>query len=125
MAGLGAAAVLHLQGLKDGRESYLLLWPLHLFGDDAPNLKEIAASGQRALDKCLLTLALVDNVDIEAEGLVLVSNFDARHETAGPRVERAGTITALRFGAGYGGLRGDIDILGRWLHSATLRLVEN
>ena len=125
MAGLGAAAVLHLQGLKDGRESYLLLWPLHLFGDDAPNLKEIATSAQRALDSCLKALVLADNVDIEAEGLVLVSNFDARHETAGPRVEQAGTVIAARLSAGYGGLRQDIDRLGDWLHSAALRLVEN
>lgn len=125
MAGLGAAAVLHLQGLEDGRESYLLLWPLHLFGDSAPGLKEIAESAKRALNSSLEFLELADNVDIEVEGLVLVSNFDARNQTVGPGIERAGTVTALRFGTGYGGLRRDIDILGSWLHSATLRLVEN
>ena len=55
----------------------------------------------------------------------LVSNFDARHETAGPRIEQAGTVIAARLSAGYGGLRQDIDRLGDWLHSAALRLVEN
>lgn len=122
MAGLGAAAVLHLQSLENGRESFLLLWPLHLFGHEALNLGEIAASGQRALGACLSALALADNVNIRAEGLVLVSNFDTRQPTAG--AVRSGSVVAARLSAGYAGLRQDIDKLGGWLHSVALRLVD-
>ncbi len=123
MAGLGAAALLHLQGLEKGQESFLLLWPLHLFGYDTPSLHRIAASGQRALDSCLRALALADDIDIRAEGLVLASNFDTSKETAGPRAKRDGAVVAARLSAGYGSLRQDINWLGRLLHSMALRLV--
>ena len=124
MAGLGAAAVLHLQSLKDGKESYLLLWPLHLFGDEIPELHQIAESGHRALERCLSELELADNVHIRAEGLVLVSNFGAGQFTDGPTAHRAGAVVATRLRAGYGGLRRDIDHLGYWLYSIALRLVD-
>jgi len=116
MASLGAAAVLHLQSLEDGRESYLLLWPLHLFGDDMPDLNWIAASGQRALGKRL------SGVDVRAEGLVLVSSIDPPQKTTPPAV-RNGAVVAAHLSAGYRGLRQDIDEVGRWLHSMALRLV--
>jgi len=128
MAGLGATSVLHLQSLGNRRESFLLLWPLHLFCDEPPNLEEIAASGQRALDASLKTLALADDIDIRAEGLVLVSNFDTRQDTAVSSVVRSesgsGSVVAVRLSAGYGGLRRDIDRLGGLLHSMALRLVD-
>ena len=69
MAGLGAAAVLHLQGLENDQVGYLLVWPMHLFGEEEVDLRQIVKSGRRALDNCLSTLALADNVDIRAEGL--------------------------------------------------------
>lgn len=124
MSGLGAAAVLHLQNLRDGRESHLLLWPMHMFGDDPPQLSQIAASGQRALESCLGTVALADNVDVRAEGLVLVSNFDTGQETAGPKIERVGRVVAARLSAGYGHLRQDIDRLSHVVHAIALRLVD-
>ena len=124
MAGLGAAAVLHLQNLTDGRESYLLLWPLHLFGDEIPDLHQIAESGRRALERCLSELELADNVNIRAEGLVLVSNFDTGQEPAGPRFYRAETVLAAQLSAGYDGVHTDIEHLGDWLYSIALRLVE-
>jgi hypothetical protein len=124
MAGLGAAAVLHLQSLENGRESYLLLWPLHLFGDEAPSLHQIAASGQRALGTSLSLLALADDVNIRAEGLVLVSNFGAWQTDSEMTAERDGTVVAARLSARYGDLRRDVERLGSWLHSMSLRLVK-
>ena len=124
MAGLGAATVLHLQRLKDGKETYLLLWPLHLFGEKIPDLRQIAESGQRALDRCLSELELADNVKIRVKGLVLVSNFDTGQKTTGRKVHRAGAVVAVQLSAGYDGLRMDIDHLGALLHLIALPLVE-
>jgi len=116
MAGLGAAAVLHLQGLENDQVGYLLLWPMHLFGAEEVDLRQIAKSGRRALDNCA-------PVDIKAEGLVLVSNFDTSRIIAGRWTQRDGTVLATRLRAGYGNLRRDIESLGGWLHTIALRLV--
>ena len=124
MAGLGAAVVLHLQGMVDGRESYLLIWPMHLFGEDTADLRQIAASGDRALSSCLSALALADDVDIRAEGLVLVSNFDIRQETYGTKVERVGGVVAARLNSGYGNIRRNIHSLGEWIYKMALDLIE-
>ena len=124
MAGLGAAAILHLQSLNDGSESYLLLWPLHLFGDDRPDLDLIAKSAHRALQSRLSELKLADNVDIRAEGLVLVSKFGVTQQTDGPSLSRDGAVVAAQLSAGYGGLRQDIDHLGEWIHVMALNLLE-
>ena len=123
MASLGTTSVLHLQNLKSEQESYLLIWPLHFYGTDTPDLEEIAESGHRALKRCLSHLALSEDKDVKAEGLVLVSNHDPRDETGAPVVVRSESVVTTRFRVRFGSLKDDIENLGVWLRRIALRLV--
>lgn len=124
MSGLGATSVLHLQNLHDGSESYILVWALHLFGDDVPELEELAASGQRALDRCLGNIELSENVRIRVEGLVLVSNFDIGEDAARARSIRSGSVVAFRLHAGFGEVSDDIANIGQIVEGIAGRLLK-
>ena len=76
MAGLGAATVLHVHSLRSKREAVILVWPVHFFGQERPDLSHVNDSAQRALDQCINAVALEEDVDIYAGGLVLMSDID-------------------------------------------------
>lgn len=123
MSGLGAAAVLHIQNLRDGNESYILLWPMHLFDEDTPRLEDIAASCQQALEKCLGQIELTENIRVRAEGLILVSNFETGQDSSAFEVKRAGPVVAARLNAGFGRIRDDIHNLGHLVERMAFRLL--
>ena len=111
-----------LVNLHTGNESYLVLWPLHLFGGEETKIQELAASGDRALDACLGTLALAENVQVNAEALILVSNYGGNIELAQRSVDRVGRVVVARPSAGYRGLQDDLQLVGNWVHRMTLNL---
>jgi hypothetical protein len=118
MSSLGAAAVLHLQRLDNGHESYLVLWPVHRFGEDAPDSNEFAASGQRALTKRLVRMADEEDIDVRARSLVLVSNFASEDRAT----TRDGNVVVQRLNAGHNSMKSEIERLARTLESMARQL---
>ncbi len=73
LAGLGAASVLHVQSLKNRREAYVLLWPVHFFGSEVPSLDVLVRSAFQALTSCTGHLRLTEDIDLTVGGLVIQS----------------------------------------------------
>jgi hypothetical protein len=77
MSGLGCQAMLHVQRLKDRREAFIPVWTYHAFGLNRPDLKELANSAARALKNCTNNAQLVEDLDLDMKGIMIVSNFEA------------------------------------------------
>jgi hypothetical protein len=123
-AGLGAISVVHFQQLKNGKESYLLIWPLHFFGENSPGLFHIAESSNRALQESSRSNSLTNDIVLTIEGLVMVSNFSAQLDGTEPARIREGSAVAARMSSRFGGIQEDANAIGTILHSIAMRLSE-
>ena len=111
MAGLGAATVLHLQSLRSKREAVVLVWPIHFFSQEPPNLSETVASARRALHQCINAVALEQDVDLNVGGLVIMSDVGGSVADVRRRFARDREVVGLRLGTSMSQLqRGLLDL---------------
>lgn len=121
IVGLGASSVLHVQSLDDEKEALILVWPIHSFGENAPQISDIVASADNAGKECVRNLRLSEDVRIKLGGIVMQSSVEAA-APAGAQFKQQGSIVGLRFGTTPKELSRGLNILSKSISTVIDRL---
>jgi hypothetical protein len=71
---VGPAVVIHAQEITTGRETWVLVWPLHTMGSNVVDLAREASSANAALQQLKDQIRLGLGTQVNLGGLVIVSN---------------------------------------------------
>ena len=97
MQALGCQGFFHIQSLSDSREAYVALWAYHSYSDTRPDLKSLGESAKIAIENCKHNAQLVDDVEVDLSGIIIVSDFEEVPDLKVYRTEN-GEATALKTG---------------------------
>jgi len=79
MHALGCQAIFHIQRLSDSREAYVALWTYHSFCNSRPDMKALGQSAKNAIENCQHNARLIDDIEVNLTGLIVVSDFQEPH----------------------------------------------